>query len=162
MINCQCSCNSRIFSLFWFNVLPISSYICQFWLFIDKVTLLGQLFKKLKNFCASRHMLDAMKIFTSVGVTRNGKKLGNFVPGGWKNWNFWPKHFPLRVPKGNWISNFEVGDKKRKSIFDTRSQTILCNGANGAGNSNWLRNQVLLCEVKLVFMLHFFSPQISK
>ena len=36
-----------------------------------------------------------MKIFTCTAVKKQGRNWHVLVPGGGKNWNFWPKYLPL-------------------------------------------------------------------
>ena len=44
---------------------------------------------------AWRHLIDAMKIFKDVGMTKQGGNWHVFVREGGENWNFWPKYLPL-------------------------------------------------------------------
>ena len=51
--------------------------------------------KKWKKFGASRHLKYVIKIFIGTGVKKQGRNWHVLVPGGGKNWNFWPKYLPL-------------------------------------------------------------------
>ena len=51
--------------------------------------------KKIENFGSLRQLKYLMKIFNGTGVKKQGRNWHILVPGGEKNWNFWPKYLPL-------------------------------------------------------------------
>ena len=53
-----------------------------------------------------------MKIFNGTGVKKQGRNWHILVPGGGKNWKFWPKYLPLEF-----IESFDVWDKNRCKVI---------------------------------------------
>ena len=43
----------------------------------------------------ARNLKYVMKIFNGTGVKKQGRNWHILVPGGGKDWNFWPKYLPL-------------------------------------------------------------------
>ena len=83
------------------NFFPIFPFSYQFLLFLHNVM---QNSEKFSKFCvkngkisgASRHLLDAMKIFKDVGMTKQGRNWHVFVRGGGKIGTFGQNIYPLR------------------------------------------------------------------
>ena len=111
----------------------------NFWRFAPSEALFCTIFcKKTEN------LKYVMKIFNGTGVKKQGRNWHIVVPGGGKNWNFWPKYSPLiwsmlglqlnlvflksailTLKSGNWIISFIITFAGQFSFLDSRICMLL-------------------------------------